>query len=238
MFARFATVIFVVMSMNSTKTNASEPIENKLYPFETNGCSYSPDGTKVEPTKWQHCCVQHDLKYWMGGTAADRKQADADIKACIGDIQNELVGNMYYLVLRVAGSGPHHWGYGWKYSKGEAEFSEKEKNEVAALAPTDLSKVEISASIQKRLEAYPTPTGDYCLDELNEYAAANHDGARVTKITGVDKVHETISFSVSNCKAPMIARLAANKLTKCTEAHYEDKPSTMLKSVHILGKCE
>src|SRR6185503_15141506 len=46
-------------------------------PFTTDGCSLSPDGS------WQACCVEHDIDYWCGGSADDRRRAHATLRTCI-----------------------------------------------------------------------------------------------------------------------------------------------------------
>jgi hypothetical protein len=38
--------------------------------FSSNGCSVLPDGNAYG------CCYVHDMAYWVGGTAADRRRAD------------------------------------------------------------------------------------------------------------------------------------------------------------------
>jgi hypothetical protein len=95
---------------------------SSLKPFATDGCSMWVDGTLAHPNLWRHCCVAHDLAYWIGGTQKQRKQADAAMMLCIQDAQQPLMANNTYAGVRMGG-GPYwpssyRWGYGWDYFDG------------------------------------------------------------------------------------------------------------------------
>ena len=45
--------------------------------FTPNGCSLSPDGS------WRHCCDEHDLAYFVGGSLRDKLRADLALARCI-----------------------------------------------------------------------------------------------------------------------------------------------------------
>lgn len=79
--------------------------------FTTDGCSRSLDDG------WVACCIEHDIAYWCGGSEADRKVADQNFKRCVNQ-QNNVVGNLYYLGVRLGGvpwlPTPWRWGYGWE----------------------------------------------------------------------------------------------------------------------------
>ncbi len=94
-------------------------IAGDLKPFATDGCSLWIDGPPDRPNLWRHCCVAHDLAYWIGGTRAQRKQADIVLKQCIKDAQQPLIADPTYHGVRLGG-GPYwpstyRWGYGWDY---------------------------------------------------------------------------------------------------------------------------
>ncbi len=86
------------------------------YPFRTDGCSVSPNGS------WVQCCVEHDVAYWCGGSAEDRKRADAKFRDCVAERQSEFLGDMMYLGVRVGGVPwhpfPWRWAYGWDGIRG------------------------------------------------------------------------------------------------------------------------
>ena len=47
--------------------------------FTTDGCTLWPNGT------WQSCCVDHDMVYWCGGSATERRLADEQLRRCIAE---------------------------------------------------------------------------------------------------------------------------------------------------------
>jgi hypothetical protein len=78
---------------------------------KSDGCTLSPDGW------WRSACVDHDAKYFDGGSAADRKRADQQLRAdMIKNGAPPAVANIYYGAVRLGGiasSGlPWRWGFG------------------------------------------------------------------------------------------------------------------------------
>lgn len=101
---------------------ATPALAEGLKPFATDGCSLWIDGPPGNPNLWRHCCVAHDLAYWIGGTKEQRKQADEAMKQCIKDAQQPLIASHTYNSVRMGG-GPYwpssyRWGYGWSYLDG------------------------------------------------------------------------------------------------------------------------
>ncbi|MCB0348096.1 MAG: hypothetical protein KDD37_04635 [Bdellovibrionales bacterium] len=74
-------------------------------PFKTDGCTASPDGT------WVHCCVEHDITYWMGGTFEDRKAADRRLYSCMNLSGGNDSSQAYYNAVRIF--GVHLWAKAW-----------------------------------------------------------------------------------------------------------------------------
>lgn len=81
--------------------------------FTTDGCSLWPD------SGWQHCCIEHDIDYWCGGSAVDRCAADRRLRACVKSADHETAGSLMYAGVRVGGHPwwpfPWRWGYGWDW---------------------------------------------------------------------------------------------------------------------------
>jgi hypothetical protein len=80
-------------------------------PAKSDGCTLSPDGW------WRSACVTHDGHYYNGGSAADRKRADQELRDnMIKGGAPPAVANIYYWGVRaggIAGSGlPWRWGLG------------------------------------------------------------------------------------------------------------------------------
>jgi hypothetical protein len=76
---------------------------------------------------WEKCCEAHDKRYFKGGTAKDRKDADLALRACIEALGYPGWAAVYYWAVRLFG-GPHwpsakRWAFGrpfrdsWRYDK-------------------------------------------------------------------------------------------------------------------------
>ena len=86
--------------------------------FTTDGCSAWPDTESTRP-----CCIEHDIAYWCGGSAADRRAADDRFRACV----RERSGSAWLAAIMRAGVRfgghplfpmPYRWGYGDPYQGG------------------------------------------------------------------------------------------------------------------------
>lgn len=109
----------------------------ELKPFSTDGCSLFPD--RCGEKDWCRCCLLHDLAYWKGGTAEQRRKADDELYVCVHKAAagSGLAGLMYSGV-RMGGT-PHlpswfRWGYGWPYGRGYRPLSPAEAAVADALA--------------------------------------------------------------------------------------------------------
>lgn len=89
--------------------NPSQP----MFAYTTDGCSMVPDGT------WRECCIEHDIKYWCGGTLAARLDADRELRQCLTSEAGPARARLMYFGTRVAG-WPRvpfgwRWGYGYRW---------------------------------------------------------------------------------------------------------------------------
>lgn len=70
---------------------------------------------------WEGLCVDHDKVYWRGGTAADRREADALLLAGVAHGGHPVIGILMWLSVRIGGHPllptPWRWGYGWAYPR-------------------------------------------------------------------------------------------------------------------------
>lgn len=117
---------------------------NTLSPFTTDGCSMWMDGTPAQPNLWRHCCVAHDKAYWLGGSEAERKAADDEIKACVEAAQGKAMADYMYTHIRWGGSpfwfSLYRWGYGWNYwdlwqARGYKTPTPEEQEQIDQLLP-------------------------------------------------------------------------------------------------------
>lgn len=84
--------------------------------FRSDGCSLWPDRA------WRHCCVAHDMRYWCGGPAGERRAADADLRRCVAATGASTHGRLMYCGTRLGGVRwtPFwwRWGYGHAWPAG------------------------------------------------------------------------------------------------------------------------
>jgi hypothetical protein len=88
--------------------------------FVTDGCSAWPDDGWADP-----CCVDHDIRYWCGGSARERRAADGEFRRCIREREPGWLAGLMWFGVRLGGHPvfPTHyrWGYGrgWRPCHGE-----------------------------------------------------------------------------------------------------------------------
>ena len=129
---RLVRAVFVVTGLITTVGGPVPKTQAKLEPFSSNGCSVFPDGATYG------CCYVHDMAYWAGGTAADRRKADRALELCAGDVSNHVVGGIMYAAVTIFGTPGVptrvQWGYGWDDTrqKGYAALTSAEQSQVDA----------------------------------------------------------------------------------------------------------
>jgi hypothetical protein len=81
------------------------------YPFTSDGCSVWPD------RDWADCCLEHDISYWCGGSAAAREEADERLRSCVSDHGATCTARLMHVGARIGGIPwqpfPWRWAYGW-----------------------------------------------------------------------------------------------------------------------------
>lgn len=88
---------------------------------------------------WVECCVSHDIAYWCGGTADERRTADRELGECVVDTGRPTLGWWMGKGVRVGGvpwaPTPWRWGYGRDWPTGYVpEASERESGPEASSA--------------------------------------------------------------------------------------------------------
>ena len=113
------------------------PSNAHLNPFTTDGCSRFPDGTREHETLWLHCCTEHDVAYWRGGTRDERRVADFALHDCVRETGATTIANLMLAGVWIGGS-PYwptsfRWGYGWPYMRGYEPLDGAAREAAAAL---------------------------------------------------------------------------------------------------------
>jgi hypothetical protein len=110
-------------------------VANELNSFVTDYCTFFPNGTIIEPKKWSHCCVSHDLNYWVGGTYKDMDEADENLKACVTKADTDFMGRLMYFGVRAGKKTPFRlkgktWGNAWVTPRGLVALSPEEVQQI------------------------------------------------------------------------------------------------------------
>jgi hypothetical protein len=127
-----------------------------LQPFQTDGCTGFVDGPPGRPTLWLHCCTEHDLRYWFGGSQEDIQFADLALRSCVNDVAGSGWSRLIYDAVVAGHSSPvkskTRWSWGWDPQREDLALTPDElvyvKSELHKL-PMESSAVE--AFIQKYL---------------------------------------------------------------------------------------
>jgi hypothetical protein len=121
--------------------------ELKLKPFETDGCTMFVEGTKEKPNLWKHCCVEHDLRYWFGGSESDMDTADLRLKSCVQKVAGDNWAALIYNGVRVGHYSPiknkYYWSWAWSVKREKVALNSEETQYVVKLL-RNLSLKEIS----------------------------------------------------------------------------------------------
>ena len=135
------------------------PLQNGIGPFNPDGCTLFPEGTKADPQQWAHCCFEHDLNYWAGGSKSKRKQADLALRDCILEAGKPLIATLIYSAVNLGHLSPlkfrsKQWGNGWKDRPRFMNLTAEEFDEVTqALRGYDIPE-EITSRLLHDLSGY------------------------------------------------------------------------------------
>lgn len=156
--AKFRTPI-LNMVVGPGSFELSKPV---LRPFSTDGCSYSPDNIPFDKThNWVHCCIKHDLAYWIGGSSKLKDIADKELGECVAKNSTQTIGRLYEESVKVGGT-PYifttfRWGYGWNKIRGYKNVSPTEFKQAQSLYGENLEVLEkliITNSFGKTFQLY------------------------------------------------------------------------------------
>ncbi len=128
-------VILLAILFIITIGQASATENNRLNPFESDGCSVVPDSEPFSGNDWLNCCIPHDINYWKGGTEEEKNKTDMAFKVCLE--KNKMgawLSRIFYYGVSVGGTPAvktsWRWGYGWEKSRGFSALSKAELEEV------------------------------------------------------------------------------------------------------------
>jgi hypothetical protein len=110
--------VLIFLILINTNTFSSHDTNLKLRPFTTDGCTGFFNGTQKDPNLWLHCCIEHDIYLWAGGTKNSRYKADQRLKNCVEATGEKWIANLMYIAVRLGSYSPiklktKKWGNGW-----------------------------------------------------------------------------------------------------------------------------
>lgn len=216
-------------TQNKTPIETPQTYQNVLEDYSSDGCSLFPDGLPlINAKKWQKCCVVHDISYWKGGTAHERKVADQNLAKCVADTGEHFIGAGMYIGVRVGGQvdlpTTWHWGYGWQNDRGYAPLTKEELSIVdskLSSIPKNLDDVVILSSpiVRNRKSV----TGNYCLDMAAQdiYSKAGKSfqilEASESDTEMADGLIKTIAIKTDACEEALTYKFQLLKDDACDE---------------------
>lgn len=118
--------IFLLIFLISFSAHGSEILD-----FKTDLCTYFPEGTYSSPNLWKHCCIEHDLYYWVGGIKTKQDLADIKLRECVKKASNDFYGNLMYrgVVLGHLSPVKNQYKWAWGHNNELREFEALTKTE-------------------------------------------------------------------------------------------------------------
>jgi len=108
----FISVLLTFLVSNSSASIQSE----ELSPFKTDLCTFFKEGTRDKPNLWAHCCIKHDLAYWVAGRKVMQSRADKELRKCVKEVASPFIANLMYRGVRLGHlspfKSPYKWGWG------------------------------------------------------------------------------------------------------------------------------
>lgn len=152
--------MFILMSILFTFTSAEKAISAetlKLKNFETDYCTMFLDGPTNQPGLWKHCCLEHDLRYWFGGSERDMDRSDLKLMSCVTKAAGENWGKLIYYGVRTGHHSPiknkYQWSWGWETKRKNNLLTTEETTYVLSeLKKINLQEINMEEFIRDNFE--------------------------------------------------------------------------------------
>lgn len=247
---KFLIVICLFAAFETAQASSSFGIDEtplqasrSLNAFVSDGCSLFPEGTKSQPTAWLQCCVEHDVKYWRGGTVDERQAADLNLQQCVSDRGFPKTAALMYLGVRIGGTAfaptSFRWGYGWYPSKDYQTLTEEELTLVSQKTPRDLSQVKFEKPTV--FVGLSPLNGDNCENEavwhLRRKYGRDVKAEKIEKFYSDESAGATYWIKTDACSDWTLFTFNHATQAACQTLHLQVKPTTYLSRVTPLGTC-
>lgn len=127
-------------------------------PFAPDGCTSFTEGPPQRPRQWAHCCLEHDLRFWAGGSEPGRDRADLRLRECVRETGAERTAELMYRAVRAARNLPirnrsQRWGNAWEEARPRYQpLSRDEADAVLRAAAAFDLLPEIRARFEREIE--------------------------------------------------------------------------------------
>jgi hypothetical protein len=148
----FLMLLTLLMALSVPTVRADE-LAPELRPFQPDGCTDFVEGTLKHPQQWAHCCYEHDLRFWAGGSEAGRDRADLALRECVRATGAKLIAELMYRAVRLGKQIPaknpdQRWGNGW--AEDRPAYQPLSVGEIAAVVQAS-GQYEIPSEMKGRL---------------------------------------------------------------------------------------
>jgi hypothetical protein len=129
----FKIILFACLILTSIASGA----ENIVFKnFETDFCTMFKEGTNEEPNLWKHCCIKHDLAYWVAGSKNDMKRADSEIKNCVEKSGKPFIAKLMYSGIKLGHFSPikNKYKWGWAHDENRKTYQELSVQEIEEIS--------------------------------------------------------------------------------------------------------
>ena len=114
--------VVILFFLSASMLSAFAKNERSLKPFLTDYCTAYFEGTRERPGVWKHCCLEHDLYFWAGGSRSDRQETDLRLGKCVEATGEVEQGRLMYAAVALGGISPikfraKFFGNGWKQNR-------------------------------------------------------------------------------------------------------------------------
>jgi hypothetical protein len=141
-----------------------------MRPFSTDGCTMYGEGTCEKPYAWTHCCVEHDFKYWHGGSAEEKTAADQELSNCVSKSGFSDHAFMMLMGINLFASHTDRWGSGWHQNPGYRKLTNDEVEEYSRISPDKEQLQEITAKLIEFRKSAGIDEKLYCEHQEDQFS--------------------------------------------------------------------
>lgn len=149
-------------SRQDIRAELKKPLSQQINPFQSDGCSVWPEGSKKNKTSWLRCCLVHDIAYWRGGTKEEKETADAALQSCVERHDSNFIAELMKFGVSIGGTPKYktsfRWGFGWNYNRGFLPLNSRERSYIEKISPKkgeDLLKYLDKSKIDPEIDHLP-----------------------------------------------------------------------------------